>query len=181
MSVEIVEVDNSGGGSELDGYRTFDLIMTTDVDWLSTLVQVTPDLPGSIYQHAMGDDITPGANDVASYPALEFDTYFMHDQWTTGIVGMIPPGSDPGIFDANAIELIAYNTDHDDVGTFPLIRISIAANATGWWHLEAYNETDAAAKVIFDGALYAVNQLPEPGTLSLLAIGAIGLLKRRRR
>ena len=181
MSVDIVEVDNSSGGSELDGFRTFDLIMTTDVDWVSTLVRLVPDQPGSIYQHAMGGEVTPNPNGYDLFPALEFDTYFMHDQWSTNGYGLAPPGLDPVVFDDNEIELIMFNADFDDIGTFPLVRITIAANATGWWQLEAYNATDAAAKVVFNGALYAANQLPEPGTLSLLAVGAIGLLKRRRR
>ena len=74
ITMEVVEVDNS---SQLTGYVTQDLVVTTDTDWLWAEMTVQPDADGLIYQDQVSfpNAQSPNPAFFGDFPSLEFDTY----------------------------------------------------------------------------------------------------------
>ncbi|MEM8495749.1 MAG: hypothetical protein AAF663_10220, partial [Planctomycetota bacterium] len=71
---DFVDVDNSAGGSALDGFTTTDITVDFDSRWTGSqmLIQLTK---GSIYQNDFGGDGPPSGLFTTFQPALAFDTF----------------------------------------------------------------------------------------------------------
>jgi hypothetical protein len=71
---EVIIVDNSAGGEELDGFVTQDLFISFQGEYTGS--QILTDLTsGSIYQNEFGRDTPPSAVETSSIPALAFDSF----------------------------------------------------------------------------------------------------------
>ena len=181
ITLEVVPIDNSGP-AELNGYVTQDLVVTTDTDWEQAHLVVTLDEPGQIYQDALGGT-DPGPPNPAFFdlaPSLEFDTYLMPDLPDVSIP-QDPPWS--GTFDHSVIDVSWHSGFEDEIGELPLARLSLAETANGTWEFwataasENDPRVDVPAGVVVNGEMF----IPEPVTLSLLTLGGLAVLRRKRK
>ena len=184
ITLEVVPVDNS---AELTGYVTQDLVVTTDTDWLSAQMAVTLDAPGQIYQDALGNvhPLSPNPAFFPVAPSLAFDTYV-----SNGVLGESVSTTHPicldfcnGIFDTDHISILWYTTATDDIGELALARVTLAEGANGTWRFAATAEPQDGPRVeVLDGIVEnGVMYIPEPATLSLLTIGGLALIRRKRK
>ena len=184
ITLEVVPIDNSSI-PELGGWVTQDLVVTTDTDWLSAQMVVTPDTPGQIYQDSLGD-VSPQSPNPAFFPiqpSLEFDTYV-----SSGVLGepvswlvAMELGDNVLIFDENKLSMLWFTEATDDIGTLALARITLGSNATGTWKFIATAAPQGGPRVeVLEGIIEnGVMFIPEPATLSLLSLGGVTLLRRK--
>ena len=180
-TIEVVPVDNS---SALTSYVTQDLVITTDVDWMGAQLVVDLDEPGKVYQDPVGNTNpqSPHPAFFPHFPSLEFDTYVSsgvldESVSTTGAVDLGGPAT--AIFDEDHISIAWYTDATDDIGTFPLARVTLADTANGQWQFlfsvfccDGWHRT-------FSGPVIN-GHIPEPTTLSLLVLGGLALFRRKR-
>ena len=124
ITLDLTEIDNA---ALLDGYTTYDLNVTTDTDWNSAamLLQLNA---GSLYQHELGAAAGPADQAMIDLvPALAFDTY------VTGYVigGAGDLGGTGMAFTNDRLDVTWYNVTPDDVGTFPIARLTLSDDADG--------------------------------------------------
>lgn len=159
INIDLVEVDNSANPL-LDGYRTYDLYITTDQHWTASALYL--DLQqGSLYQDQWGGNGW-GVNLYPPDPAkidllqqqgipngLEFDTYigvpFLTQGWEATDVG-----APPGVYQPN-VSGITYSWGipqyyFDDAGlsssgTNLAARITLSDDAEGTWSFGATEAT----------------------------------------
>ncbi len=127
-TARFVEVDNS---SALNGYRTFDLEITTGNDWTSTalLIELTG---GSFYQDPYGSDLEPPSGLFGTYPKLEFDTYVTTYGNSASIAGGAGDVGGDGLqFDTQEIDISWFDIPRNDVGTFSIGRFTLTDDAAG--------------------------------------------------
>lgn len=183
ITMEIIEVDNS---SQLTGYVTQDIVVTTDTDWLSAHLIVQPDASGSIYQYDYGDPWGYGpAFQIwpPPFPAAEFDTYVSSGVQgeSVSMTGAVDLGEGPNvIFDTSKLSITWWVDSTDDIGTLGLARVTLADNATGTWQFLATAAPAEGPRVEASGPIVDGYLVPEPAMLSLLALGAMALIRRRR-
>ena len=200
ITLEVVPIDNSVGEGgptpELAGYVTQDLVVTTDTDWLSAQMIVTLDAPGQIYQDLMGDaspqspgDPNPQSPNPAFFPlvpSLEFDTYLSNGvlgesvSWSEALDLCLGCGP---VFDSDHISFLWYTTGTEDIGTLALARVTLADTANGTWQFVATAmpqggpRVEVPAGIVANGVMY----IPEPAMMSLLGLGGLALMRRRRK
>ena len=155
IGLALVPVDNT---SELIGYVTQDIVITTTTDWLGAQLVVTLDQPGGIYQDPMGsaNPQSPAPAFFGAFSSLEFDTYVSNGVLgesvsTTGAVDLGGPAN--AIFDENHISIAWYASDIDDVGELALARVTLADTATGTWQFLATAYPAEGPKVLTAGAI----------------------------
>ena len=127
-TARFVEIDNS---SALSGYRTFDLIVTSDFDWTGTalLIELTD---GSFYQDPFGSELDPPSGLLGTFPKLEFDTYVTTYGNTASIAGGAGDvGGDGFRFDTEELDITWYDVPKNDVGTYSIGRFTLSDNAAG--------------------------------------------------
>ncbi len=133
ISFDLLPVDNSAA---MTGYVTYDLQITTDVDWTATAMFL--DLSaGSIYQEPEGfgqAGLTFGPPNPVwfpYFPTAEFDTYLVGDVLTTSIAGGAGDvGGDAYRFDTQALDVSWYNRSVTDIGTITIGRVTLTDDAT---------------------------------------------------
>ena len=117
---------------EMDGYRTFDLQVTTDEDWSfgSLLIELNQ---GSIYQDDAGTDLSPNPTLFGSYPTLEYDTYITANGHSLSVLdGAREIGGDDLQFDTQQIDITWFDLAKDDTGTFVIARVTVTDDASGF-------------------------------------------------
>lgn len=183
-------------------YVTNDLSILTGSDWLSAVLYVVPteldqifQYPISPYDAASGNPASPDPNLilygspplVPPLPGLEYDTFC-----SNGVMGeafsTTDPPSGPFIFDNNELGLTWYTDDGDDIGDLLLARVTLKNEAQGTWYCRitaspaeigpAVEVLSLLEGVIVDGEMHII---PEPATMSLLVLGGLGMLIRRKR
>ena len=176
--------DNSG---ELVGYVTTDFIFTTSTDWLVAVLWVTPDASGQIYQDAEGTDRSPRSNVVEIFPTLEWDTFLSDGSAIDGGTPSVPSTvfpeiglNVPPIFDTNEVLISYYTMATNNVGDLMLARVTLANTTQGTWRFMAFAVEGGPAVPVIDVSGEITNgYIPEPTTLTLLALGGLAMLKRR--
>jgi FG-GAP-like repeat len=136
LTAEFVWVDNT---SELTGYTTADLQVTTDSDWTGAalLLDLTQ---GSIYQDANGGDTAPSAALFGAFPTLEFDTYVAANGNSVNLIGAAGDvGGDAYQFDTEQLDLTWIDLSTDDTGTINIGRVTLSDDAVGTWSLKLVN------------------------------------------
>ena len=182
ITLEVVPVDNS---SQLTGFITQDLVVTTDTDWEQAFMIVTLDEPGGIYQDPLGN-VNPQSPNPAFFPiapSLEFDTYVSNGVLGESVAAFGTVTFDPLILDEDHIFISWFTDGTDDIGTLALARVTLAETAHGTWLFTATAASendptvDVPAGVVVNGEMF----IPEPATLSLLTLGGLALMRRKRK
>ncbi len=128
ITAEFVEI---GSASVPPGFKTYDLRVTTEADWMnaSLLVDLTE---GSIYQDPAGSDLAPNPVAITAFPSLEFDTYLAGSGRLTSIAGDAD-GVDGGgfTFGSKQIDISWTGPGDDDTGTFSIGQVTISEDAIG--------------------------------------------------
>lgn len=190
--MEVVQVDNSSVAA-LAPYTTQDIKIdfTGQVTGFQLIINLTQ---GSIYQDAAGSAVAPTAMFVGFVPSLAYDTFVAFggptDDTKAGAYalggGAVDLGGAAGaVFTTAAINQawnaapgVIVNSGED----FTIARISLSDDAQGSWKLLAsaggeISKYESSDYQIVDGQLIVV---PEPATLSVLALGGLALIRRRR-
>jgi PEP-CTERM motif len=173
VDLKWVEVDNT---AELTGYRTFDLLISTDAPWANNSMLFVLD-QGSFYQDPFGETAAPDPILFQLRPALEFDTYVTGLDPDLVIAGpALSVGGDSLEF--GSVELdIAWTWTLQDVFSnqwHRTARVTFQEGAVGTWAVEVLGPPDGPS--LFTGTVTDI--VPEPGSLVLCLCGAM-LLSRR--
>jgi len=182
VGVGIVGVDNS---AQLTGWVSQDVVFTTDTDWISSQMLITL-TEGTVYQDDMGGITSPNPAWFTLAPTLEFDTYV-----SNGVVGdplsaeggAVNLGGDATLsFDEVGLNVNWFTTSDADTGALALARVTMSDTAQGEWQvwMSAVNEQGDDFLVITGGPVENGVMVPEPATLSVLALGGLALIRRKK-
>ena len=185
--MQINGVDNSGEAA-LDGFVTQDVAIDFDGQWTGSQLLITLDT-GSIYQDAAGGVTPPTDFIVDLVSSSAYDTFVTAGGLTVesseavsagaGAVDLGGPAT--AQFDAAGINQ-AWNppggTVIVDQTGFLTARVSLSDDAIGTWALLASAGGEIST---YEGPVEGGAMVPEPATMSLLALGGLGVLIRRRR
>ena len=186
LSFDVVEVTISAAAMDPAGVpfpgdallqpntKCWDVEVTSTYDLIGfTITALTPDPGGAVYQNAAGGDGPPNPGVIPYVPAVVYDTY----------VDM--PGSLlllSGSFASLPLEFGDLTSDPPDGSAhgaqtdFRMARITLLDPAPeGWLHLTC-KENSPQGPVTTTTEI----RLPEPATMSLLALGGLAALRRRR-
>jgi hypothetical protein len=182
LPFELGIVDNSSDPDpNLAGCITRDLIIETDTDWLSAQLLLVLDEPGCIYQ-PYSIDVGPPRSPFPP-PLPLFDTYVTDGQLglPSVIGGAVDFGGGEGCtFDENTLDITWCSFNEDDIGRLVLARITLSGDAQGTWQFRA-TALPLLGPSVYVSGLVTNGYMPEPATLSLLVLGGVMLIRRRRR
>ena len=184
-TMEVIDVDNSAVPKMAD-HVTQDLVIMTNVDWLGAQLVVDLDEPGKVYQDELGNfnPQSPNPAFFSAFPSLEFDTYVSNGVLgesvsTTGAVYLAGPAT--AIFDADHISIAWYTDATDDIGTFPVARVTLHDSAGGTWSFQTPQWPAEGAGFLASGPVINGHMVPEPTTIALLGLSAAALIRGKRR
>jgi len=160
-------------------YKVWRMEATTGSDWTNSRLDVSL-TSGAMYNDAVGGPSVPNPAFLGTFPDLEWDTY-----------ATIPVGYDPAVsvgfagstvMNATTVGASWFDTHADGPGTWTLFQLTLSTDANGTITGRNYDVDTQGVGVPFEfvisgGRVY----VPEPVTLSILAVGAVGMLLRRRR
>ena len=161
----------------LNGAACYDIALTSDRDLLGCQIQDVTEDGGGIYNNGMGGDGKPDPNWIAMVPALEFDSYVD----MPGVVNILAGTMASPISSADPNTWMDYgDVTNDGAQTdFVVVRITLDdPNATGTMDMRVKQLGPGGTgqeSFFFDDI-----PLPEPATMSLLALGGLAAIRRRR-
>ena len=184
-------------GSHTTGYTTYDLVATVkatadkpDNDWSYAEFRLTTNT-GSVLQVAPTSPVSgmvAQQSQWASQPALEWETFAIGCPmdidgnplpWTSAAQFGTPWQtmtylSGTKISDTSTIDMGWADLGKNGPGDYHIFRLTVSNDWSGWY-----------SGRVFDGVTQGTEagafNLPEPVTMSVLALGAAGMLLRRRR
>jgi hypothetical protein len=136
--------------------------------------------PGDFYQNPNGG-ITgpPSSGTIASDPFAEFDTYITMPGSFSVLAAAtdIVPGQRSLTFDDQLLDITwAVSTGYfSGPGTFNVARVTIKDGVSVPYMIKGW-QRNVTPSIYFEGLLAA----PEPGTLGLVLVGGLALLRRKR-
>lgn len=188
---ELIPVDNSAvppGADTLvpnfnDGsYFTYDLMITTHgTTWFaSASIEAALTGPTEFFLHPAGDRLTPSPDLIVQYPALEYDTFF---EGGPGALCAFAPGeltTEPQYLD---VGWFVWDNDYHASNHHRIARISIHFLEPGasTFTLEGDSWDPTTSSILYPIGPFTIpiEYAPEPGTLALLACGALFGARRR--
>ena len=145
----------------LPGVWAVDIELTSDADWLATDL-IVEGVRGTV-TNGTPDFLFPGVNDVDTWvnsPSVNpFDTSVV----ATPLTG------------TQVLFITGYDTVSTGPATWQVARVLLSNDAVGTITLQSFDASDP------NNTQVAVIDVPEPATLALLGLGAVGALVRRRR
>ncbi len=134
-----VTAGSSGATGSLDGFRSFDLTLSTTGDWeaAALLIELAG---GQIFQEAEGGGFNgttlgqPNPSLLGVFPSSQFDTHIFDPHGGAVIAGAGgDAGGDIQQFDSAEIDIswASAVADTADVGTFSIARITLSDDAQG--------------------------------------------------
>jgi len=178
------------------GYNVYDMMVSVEDDWTNSQLETTL-TSGHFYNtNVYGRDYEPNPLFYMVFPELEWDTcaavpfgYSAMAAFTPGSqFGQVPAGlpfnpvPPPG---NTQIEAGWFDTMKTGPGTHKIARITISADANGDITGKSYDANpgspDPQGKRFDEFYIAGGVIVPEPATLSLLAMGALAVLRRRKR
>lgn len=158
------------------GTMTYDLHAVIDGDRYQAHEIATTLDTGTLYSHPFqtAGALPPNAAFIPSFPDLAYDSFlstpYDYPNPDTAINGASTPGTTEDATGINGGIFVAGNTAID--GDFVLVRLTVSADAVG----------EAVGRVVTTENLAGydyVIPIPEPGSLALLALGGLALIRRR--
>lgn len=193
-SISFVAVDNSSATSLPAGALTYDLVISHSAGDFFTGGELRMDITnGSFFDLNPAADTSPSPADLIVDPDNAFDSYVASpDTFPNANIDptgefLIPPNNDLGAsIDGARFGNVANGEDGNDVFQFGVLPPTTGGSAviarvtivpTGSFVLVATGNTISTegAGTLFPFAA----TIPEPGTLALLGLGALGLIRRR--
>ena len=157
-------------GCTVAGYATHDLMITTDTEWTNARVELTLDT-GTIYQDPTYDEEYPQTTIWGFVPVVEWDSMFSAPDYA--VPGFASKAGD-GWTDTSVMRSWFDDVDTGP-GTFVGARITLSEGAEGPFNILLFDESNPGVATEFSGII------PEPMTLTLLGLGGLALIRRRRR
>jgi len=186
-AISLTAVSISGAPT---GFQTYDLVATTGSDWTQSqcLTNLTS---GSFYQDTWGSNVSPTHMFVGAFPTLAFDTFGSSPGSFPQAGDLVPSDNLASDFpghgasascSATLIDLTWYDTEASGAGTFTTMRMTVSTAAAGTFLIKV-SDLDNPGFVVFEGAIAdgVVSIIPEPATMTLLVLGGIGMIARKRR
>ncbi len=182
----------------IDGttYYVYHMIVQPTVDWQFSELEITLST-GHFYNHSLGIDREPTALLVSVVPELEWDTYATTASGGETETPWWLPAPGPQ-FGQNTITLIPPmgntviaagwgDTTDTGPGTFKVAQVTMSSDAEGTISGRSYNKFPGSPvpdRFDFGGSFGVAGGgdfIPEPATLSLLAVAPLAAMRRRRR
>jgi len=173
-------------GEGLPGFVSNRLDISTDADWTQGQLLIILEGGAEIYQEQFfGNDVTlsgPTQAMIDYSPSIEFDTYVTGNDIAASVAGgAVDVGGNPNrTFDAVGIDLAWYTDELDDTGDILLAQVTLADTAMGTWAMRLSNAAGANTVVFDNGTVVDGVIIPEPATMSLVVLGGLAMLRRRR-
>ena len=144
LNVLMREVDNSAA---LSGYKTWDVTLITDTEWLDTEMLI--DLSaGSIYQNLNGSNLPPDPAGFSGNSALKFDSFVTAGSTDYGsdpeiIGGAVDLGGGiPAVLDTAGMDITWCPVSTGNVGELCIARITLSDSSAGTMYMRVANPTD---------------------------------------
>ena len=156
-------------------YNVHEMRVNSDTDWTNSRLDIALSA-GSVYNHGFGSNAYPNQSLVASFPDLAYDSYCtVPNNLDVTFAGTITiAGQTVGASWAD--------TAVGDSGEWVVAQITLTTDAVGTVEGKSYDVETAGTGVDFspDWWVDGGKIIPEPATLTLLALGACLPLFRRK-
>ncbi len=183
VHVNTVEIDSTA-------YNVYEMIVTPTYDWTNSVLEITL-TTGEFYNHAQGSDWEPNPLLFGIFPDVEWDTYAATPSGESvpaaftvdSQFGQNPATSDPPMGNT-VIKAGWFDFGITGPGTLKVARLTLSSDAEGTIGGRSFNANpdDPIPDMGSFYGLYTITGghiVPEPATLSLLALGGVAVLRRR--
>jgi len=165
-------------GKDVTGtlYNVWQMHSVTSTDWTNARLDVAL-TSGSMYNDSMGGTAVPNPAFFTVFPTLEWDTY-------ADIPGGYPAGSvgfaGATVMNATTVGASWFDTANTGAGDNMVFQLTLSQNANGTMTGKSYDVQTQGVGVPFEFPIVNGMVVPEPATLTLLGMGALALIRRRR-